>query len=240
MGTRGTFGFFYKGKYYVCYNQYDSYPEGLGVKLLLEILSADLDEWRHLLENIVIVDESVPPSQAQIQLLAKYTNLNVSTKSTNDWYCLLHKTQGSFHHVLHSGFMMNHADENGNPYHEEYTYILNFDKGTFEFSDNHDYEPIDLQKEFPGVTFVGDFFSHDKEGDEDKKPAETKAVVQLNHGELRAKAQQWSEKPLPESYDPEEELYKQSKGIEATMSSQMINLFNVMFGGAFPGTFIAH
>jgi len=37
MGTRGHFGFRYKKKYYMIYNHFDSYFEGLGKDLLEEI-----------------------------------------------------------------------------------------------------------------------------------------------------------------------------------------------------------
>lgn len=37
MGTSGLFGFVYNGKYYVVYNHYDSYPDGLGQDIINEI-----------------------------------------------------------------------------------------------------------------------------------------------------------------------------------------------------------
>ena len=40
MGTRGLSGFYYKGKYYVMYNQLDSYPDGLGSIIITEIREA--------------------------------------------------------------------------------------------------------------------------------------------------------------------------------------------------------
>ncbi len=84
MGTRGKFGFFYKGKYYMCYNHYDSYPSYLGVHLLLEIIHADLDEWIKLLENIKEVSDEVKPTEEDIEKLENYTNLTVSNESTED------------------------------------------------------------------------------------------------------------------------------------------------------------
>jgi len=36
MGTRGLFGF-RRGRYYVVYNHFDSYPSGLGFQLWKEI-----------------------------------------------------------------------------------------------------------------------------------------------------------------------------------------------------------
>ena len=128
MGTRGKFGFFYKGKYYMCYNHYDSYPSYLGVHLLLEIIHADLDEWIKLLENIKEVSDEVKPTEEDIEKLENYTNLTVSNESTNDWYCLLHLTQGSFYQVLNSGYMENKQDYDVGA---EYCYVLDLDNKQF-------------------------------------------------------------------------------------------------------------
>ncbi len=127
MGTRGKFGFFYKGKYYMCYNHYDSYPRELGVKLILEITRADFDEWIKLLENIKEVSEDVKPTPEDIEKLEKYTDLTVSGQSTDDWYCLLRLTQGSFFRVLNSGYMENVSSDMD----EEYVYVLDLDNRVF-------------------------------------------------------------------------------------------------------------
>jgi len=128
MGTRGKFGFLYKGKYYICYNHQDSYPSNLGVHLLLEILHANLDEWIKLLENIKEVSEDVEPTPEDIKNLKKYTWLDVGDQSTKDWYCLLRFTQGSFYHVLNSGYMENVEGDMW----EEYTYVLDLDNMVFK------------------------------------------------------------------------------------------------------------
>ncbi len=144
MGTRGKFGFFYKGKYYFCYNHYDSYPSNLGVHLLLEILHANLDEWIKLLENIKEVSDDVEPTSEDILKLRKYTSTDVGEQSKYDWYCLLRYTQGSFHHVLNSGYMENVEGDMG----EEYTYILDFDNMVFKANgDGLDDVEIKVEKE---------------------------------------------------------------------------------------------
>ena len=146
MGTRGIYGFFYKGRYYIQYNHYDSYPRVLGVSLILEILNANLDEWIKLLENLVLISDEVKPTLKDINKLQKYTDLKVSNQSIYDWYCLLHLTQGSFHHVLHSGYLINHVDANGTPMMEEYAYILNFDEKTLDYDDGEEKVKIPLNK----------------------------------------------------------------------------------------------
>jgi len=63
MGTRGLFGFRYKGRYYLMYNHWDSYFSGLGVKLLQEIKDAidngTFTQWIELFKSVTIVDNNV-------------------------------------------------------------------------------------------------------------------------------------------------------------------------------------
>ena len=60
MGTRGLFGFRYKGRYYLMYNHWDSYFSGLGVKLLQEIKEAidngTFTQWIELFKSVTIVN----------------------------------------------------------------------------------------------------------------------------------------------------------------------------------------
>lgn len=143
MGTRGIFGFFHKGKFYSCYNHQDSYPSGLGVALIREILKANLDEWIALLEKIKVVNKNRKPTEEDIQKLEKYSKL-YNVESTSNWNGLLYWTEGSFHHVLHSGYLINHIGANGKPLFEEYGYILNFDERTLDFY--RGYENISKKK----------------------------------------------------------------------------------------------
>jgi hypothetical protein len=56
MGTKGFYAFIYKGKRYVIYNYYDSYPEALGNDLLNELRKRNLEEWKVLLEKCIMID----------------------------------------------------------------------------------------------------------------------------------------------------------------------------------------
>jgi len=140
MGTRGLFGFKYKGNYYLIYNHFDSYPSGLGANLIGEIkfmIDNNLfNIWIRLLENIQIVDKSIAPTDEDILKLSVYADLNVSECSEKDWYCLLRKCQGSFKRVLESGYLLDSGFDDKVLLHGdifiEYTYILNFDDNTFE------------------------------------------------------------------------------------------------------------
>lgn len=135
MGTRGLFGFYYKGKYYVVYNHFDSYPSSLGIEVIKQLMIADLSKWKEMLENIKVVSlENGPnPTEADVEALKKYTNLSVSSQDENDWYCLLRDCQGSMKEVLESGYLLNTVDENGDPLFEEYAYIWNFDTDMLDF-----------------------------------------------------------------------------------------------------------
>jgi hypothetical protein len=136
MGTHGLFGFYHKGKYYMVYNHWDSYPDGLGNQLIDEILAAikngTFDEWPKKLENLKIINEDIGvPTEDDIKKLSKYTYLGVSNGNTCDWYCLLRNCQGSLIEVLESGYLLN-CCPSGEMY-ESYAYVVNFDTGCFDF-----------------------------------------------------------------------------------------------------------
>lgn len=140
MGTRGLFGFYYKGRFYVVYNHWDSYPSGLGIKVLNSIIKAIKDgtiqQWKEKVITIKEVDENTPPTAEDIQKLSAYTDLCVSTQSTSDWYCLLRNCQGSIESVLDSGYILNAVDSDGHPEFQEYAYVVNFDTDNLDFYDD--------------------------------------------------------------------------------------------------------
>ena len=154
MGTRGLFGFYYKGKYYLVYNNWDSYPDGLGHDLLREIKYALennlLDDWIQMLIVSKVVSDDINPTEEDIKKLEKYTDLTVDNRSTMNWYCLTRKCQGSFVSVLESGYIYTDADyENkltGDIF-VEYSYVLDFDNMRFVLNDcNGFYDSINLDQ----------------------------------------------------------------------------------------------
>ena len=137
MGTRGLFGFYYKGNYYVVYNHLDSYPSGLGVNIVEEIKkeieNGNFNNWITIIGKIKVVDDQIEPTNEDINNLKKFTNLFVSNSDTSDWYRLLRNCQGSLCNILESGYILNHVDKTGYPLFEEYGYIVNFDTNKLDF-----------------------------------------------------------------------------------------------------------
>jgi hypothetical protein len=150
MGTRGLFGFYYKGKYYLVYNHYGSYLEGLGMSIVQQIKQAiedgKLEEWKNKIIELKEVGHE-PPTKEEIEHLKQYANLGVAGRSLCDWYCLLRHTQGSLQNVLDAGYIVNRAIDNKCPDINgdsdiEYMYIVNLDSNELNcvsYSDSFDY-----------------------------------------------------------------------------------------------------
>lgn len=126
MGTRGLFGFYYKKKYYFVYNHFDSYPKGLGNKLIKEIIDMiknnEMEKWIEMLINIKVVFE---------------------TDKSEDWYYKLHENQGSFKKTLESGYLLtddSYKNKYTNDIFIEYSYVLDFDHKIFRFFNNKGYQ----------------------------------------------------------------------------------------------------
>ncbi len=203
MGTRGHFGFYFKKKYYIKYNHQDSYPKALGITLLKEMLSNKVifDEWKQKLENIKIVDESIKPDLETIINLNKYTNLMVSQRSLEDWECLLHFTQGSFVHLLNSGYLINDSTSNEGlevqTYDGEYAYILDLDHNQFIL-----YE------------------TNEEEGGYE----ETKRIS-LTKDELISLGVEWGWNGNFDNYDPDKELKKVRECMEQIFGNNASKFF---------------
>lgn len=149
MGTRGWYGFYYKGKHYWFYNQYDSYPSGLGHYLVQQIKQAlrkDLLKiWKQKILALVEVSAEDVPTKEQIFELREYTDFTVSEQPEN-WYCLLRECQGNYEKTLNAGYIYSAGDN------YEYTYLLNLDENTFEFHNLH----TEFKKSYP-LTDLPDF-----------------------------------------------------------------------------------
>jgi hypothetical protein len=135
MGTRGLVGFKVDNKVMMQYQQFDSYPTGVGVTTLKFVrLALDgRDAFANRVRKLRVVNEDVPPTPEEQEALLKYANLGVSTQSTYEWYVLLRETQGDIGAILESGYIISDNDEKGLPrfgYDSlfcEWAYLVDFD-----------------------------------------------------------------------------------------------------------------
>jgi hypothetical protein len=134
MGTRGAVGFRANKQDKISYNQYDSYPSGLGSEVLTFIQNSSLAKLKEAAERIILIDESIPPTPEQIKDCEPWTDLGVSNRSTSDWYCLTRGAQGDLNAYTNGLKYM--ADSQGfliDSLFCEYAYIINTDEQVLEF-----------------------------------------------------------------------------------------------------------
>lgn len=143
MGTRGAMGFRLSGKDHVFYNNRDSGPEGLGssvVEYLHHRMAAVgydrmVGELTQSVRSLIPIDENIAPSQTQKKRCFDLgiVNVEVSKRSTEDWYCLLHGTQGNPGKSLEAKYY-NPQDEEflKDSLYCEFAYIVNLDDQSLE------------------------------------------------------------------------------------------------------------
>ncbi len=168
MGTKGFYAFIYKGKRYVIYNYYDSYPEALGNDLINELRKRDLEEWKVLLDKCIIIDsietydKYFSKCDAKIkndlikhfeEIILKFNHIKnieeiVPKMDYNDIFncygrvCSMEKVLNSGFLFISSGDPFGYMPEDYIPYDSEYGYIIDFDENIFIFKDisnNYDY-----------------------------------------------------------------------------------------------------
>jgi len=159
MGTRGLYGFYYKGRFYLVYKHSDAYPDGsagLGTQIAREIVEVGSDgiaRWREAFdrETIVFVQEegSRSPTEQEIEHLAPYADTSVGTQSMSDWYVLLRRCQGSLRCVMESGYLLNAVGEDNKPGWQEYAYVVNLDTMALDY---YEYRTLVASIPLPGVT----------------------------------------------------------------------------------------
>jgi hypothetical protein len=105
MGTRGLITFRVNGENKAAYNQFDSYPAGMGIDVLSFLRGKDLDILKLAAANLKVVDGNTPPTPEQIEALKGYSNKNVDNGSLDNWYVLLRETQGNPEAILACGYV---------------------------------------------------------------------------------------------------------------------------------------
>lgn len=140
MGTRGTCGFIYKENLNLSYNQFDSYPDGLGndmIQLIIDINKTG--DWKKFKENASkiknIIEQDI--DENIIEKYKKYADLSVSSQSYDDPYCLFRGIQGSIWLKEMYNGDLEHFNFDNDFIKEslfcEYGYIINLDNMIFEF-----------------------------------------------------------------------------------------------------------
>lgn len=136
MGTRGLTGFVVDGQEKLGYQQYDSYPEGVGVEVLtylrMVMETKGVESLRKKARDLKLVSDAVPPTQEDIARLGKYTDLKVGAQSTSDWYCLTRETHGKLDLILDCGYIEDQSSFASDSLFCEWAYVVDLDEGVLE------------------------------------------------------------------------------------------------------------
>ena len=148
MGTRGVWGFRKNNKDVAIYSHYDSYPEGLGYGFTEFLKKNSSEKLSQLFDNIVEIDSSVPPTEDQKNYCTQmlWCNLSVSSRSQDDWYCLLRETQDpeNWQFAVDHGktvYVDNYIDFIKCSLMCEFAYIFDIDKCILEFYEGFQKQP---------------------------------------------------------------------------------------------------
>lgn len=145
MSTRGYLGLKKNGELKGMYNHFDSYPSGLGVSIIETLNEINSEERIKVLNDtydfIQLVDEDSKPTKEQIKICkdSGVANFVVSTKSEDDWYCLLRETQGNLMVYIDKviPYMLNGNDFINDTLFCEWYYIINLDTNKLEVHENN-------------------------------------------------------------------------------------------------------
>jgi hypothetical protein len=129
MGTRGFVGFVANGEEKIAYNHWDSYVDGLGVKVLAWAREAAKEPaaLRAAVLKLRVVKNGERPTAEDKKRLRKWTDLGVSEKSTDDWYCLLRGTQGDPAAMLEAGVIEDASEFPLDSLFAEWGYLIDTD-----------------------------------------------------------------------------------------------------------------
>lgn len=130
MGTRGFITFVIDGTEKTAYNHFDSYPTGVGMQVVEDILGEHVTP--DAVRDLTVVSPDNKPTPAEVARLAEYTDLGVSQGSTDDWYCLLRETQGSPAKMLRAGYIEDAAGFPLDSLWAKWGYVIDLDTMTLE------------------------------------------------------------------------------------------------------------
>lgn len=142
MGTRGALGFIVNGVSKFTYNQYDSYPEWLGVRILEWLHSLNESSWidaRMMATLLEPVTDETPATPDQIAYCTEngWYNPKVGVPSGHPtWYQLLRETQGDPAAILRAIRYEEAGDFVSDTLFCEYFYVIDFDRAEFVSYEN--------------------------------------------------------------------------------------------------------
>lgn len=129
MGTRGLIGYRINDKVTAQYQQYDSYPSGVGNDFLRDVreLVQDRAKVLELIFDIHVIHDSDAPVPVDVQLVLAangYTdNPNNYTPEKMTWYFALRNTQGELKKTLESGYILSDEEFANDSLFCEWAYI---------------------------------------------------------------------------------------------------------------------
>lgn len=134
MGTRGAIGFRSGGQDKISYNHWDSYPDGLGRKMLEYCGTHSLDQMRSVASKIVLVSDGEHPTPKQTEDHLDSLNTDVGQQSVEDLYCLLREAQGdlAYYDDPKHYLMVDNSSFLADSLFCEWAYVVNLDEGVLE------------------------------------------------------------------------------------------------------------
>jgi len=165
MGTRGVYGFRLNGKDKTTYNHSDSYPEYLGRNIIEFIRSTSSEEMKSIFNRIELIDKNKKPTKEEIAKCQEWSDFSVSSRSENDWYCLLRSAQGDLFAYKQGLFYM--SDDSSfieDSLFCEWGYIINLDTDMLEIWQGFQHYPDlnnrygqEAQDEYYPCKMIGEF-----------------------------------------------------------------------------------
>lgn len=141
MGTRGLNGFYYDGRMLTSYNQFDTYPDGLGVQVFTWTQQNLIDgkdgcqlnvEILGVLERLVLVEQTESPTPEQVELLTAKGITPAGVSTGRDWYAWLREGHGDVDWLMRSGFWPDSTDFGQDSLFCEWAWIVNADDRTLD------------------------------------------------------------------------------------------------------------
>lgn len=149
MGTRGFVTFVIDGDEKTAYNHRDSYPDGLGLSVLRWLRTENdrtaatgAQDWLRAItdaaRSLRVVSPDSSPTAKDIERLRQWSwnrarhGGNKDLRDGQEWYDLLHETQGEPGLILEAGVIEDAGTFPQNSLFAEWGYVIDLDAGNFE------------------------------------------------------------------------------------------------------------